>query len=164
MKRYIFTLALAAMLAFTGCSAADDSNGAQTESIQTEEEDDIEEPEGEIDVPFKELKLKTIDGNVLNFYTKSGDTTIRREAILSEEEAEEVLKRINLTPKEIGCTTGDDIVWFTDGDTNVYIQTMPDGKIYANIYADQQKSAELTEEQKNRIYEIIKAETGADPL
>lgn len=166
MKRYIIILTFAVMLAFTGCGKAEDTETASAvqnnEDMQAAEED--EDTEGEPRASVGTDRLKGIDENKLGFLTESEGTIIRREAVLTMEEADEIVEMINSAPKEIGCTNSEDNIWFTDGDTRVYIQVMPDGKTYANIYGSHQKAAELTEEKKNRLKEIIKAETGLDPL
>ena len=155
MKRYIFTLALAAMLAFTGCGTAQDT---------AQEPAEDEEILDEVLAAGKDYKLRGIDENKLSFNTDFQGTAIQREAVLDEKEAAEVVRMINSAQKGTECTYGDYDIWFTDGDTKVGILTLPDGKAAVSICGSQDISAELTAEQKNRINEMIKAETGVDPF
>ncbi|MBR6401085.1 MAG: hypothetical protein IKS17_07695 [Firmicutes bacterium] len=175
-KRFLTGMAvLAAMLAFTGCGASENTADApetdesavqeqtQEQTEQTTEETSAEDTTEE-EVSAEELKLGGIDKRKLFFFTRSQDTSDPNEAVLTKDEAKELVEMINAAPKEIGCYDGDNNVWFTDGDTRVYIYTLADGGTYANIYGAQQVSAVLTKEQKEKINELIKAHTDMDPM
>ncbi len=183
MKRYIIMLTLAAML--TGCTPSSEvsvpenniesaeehtveettESGEETaEAEDTEElsEELSEEAEEDIPVSGEEYKLSGINDNTINFFTKQQTSKEPNKAVLSDEQAKEIIDMINAAPKEIGCTNSDDNLWFKDGETRVYMETYSDGSTYANVYADQKFSAELTTQQKDRINEIILDASGID--
>ena len=105
--------------------------------------------------------LTGIDGNTLNYTTSDYDKAPKT-AVLSDDEAKEIVDIINSAPKTRGTAASIDNLWFKNGDTDVYMDTYGEESAYVNITNGITTCAELTKEQKNRINEIILTKTGDD--
>lgn len=102
-----------------------------------------------------------IDGNTVNYTTSDNDQKAGA-AVLTDEEAAEIVNMLNDAPKTRGTAASIDNVWFKNGDIDVYINTYESGGAFANITSGTTTCAELTEAQKDRINEIILNKTGDD--